>query len=294
MSSLVQEIQRDATDPDVGVSLLLRKALIVATKLKVTDETHWIRSELSGYDRELDEIPGYRELRGLPQVHNPYHGFIPFQMPAAVQDIICKVPCGYSAAEIESLLQNSDGMIRLGFSTKATEFLLKSMEVQMQPSMILSASSFVRILDTVRNRVLQWALDLEEAGILGDGMSFSTTEVQAAQQVTNIVNNIGTMNNSQLQQLSSGGQSFKLEQCREDLSSLLVTIKSAAASTAQATQVNVDADTVLVQLQSKEPKRGIIEESLKSLREVLESAAGSALGDQLPKLVALMVGLGLS
>lgn len=90
MSSLVQEIQRDATDPDVGVSLLLRKALIVATKLKVTDETHWISLELSGYDRELDEIPGYRELRGLPQVHNPYHGFIPFR---------CRRRCKTSSAQ---------------------------------------------------------------------------------------------------------------------------------------------------------------------------------------------------
>lgn len=297
MVSLVREMQQDALDSRVSVSDLLRKALVVSTKLKVTSESEWIRSELFGYSTE-DDSPGvdpYRVLHGTPQVFNPFRGYQPLHMSAKLQEAACTIYLSYSVAEIEALLEKHGSMIRMGFNPTASQALMKAMEYPLQPSMILSATVFTRILDTVRNRVLQWALELEEAGILGDGLSFTTTEVQAAQHVTNnITNNIGTMNNSQIQQLSSGEQSYRIEQNVEALVELLNAIKEAASATEHAAQVAVDADTVLLQLRSSEPKPGIVETSLRSLRSVMEGAAGGALGDLLPKLVGLMGSIGFS
>ncbi|HEL4106455.1 TPA: hypothetical protein UM350_001091 [Stenotrophomonas maltophilia] len=292
MSSLVQEIQRDALDPAVGVSDLLRKALVVSTKLKITVDTAWIKSELSGYGGDV-ELPKYRELRGIPQVHNPRHGYMPLQMPPEMELEFCRLPMGFSVAEVESLLQQNEGLLRFTFPAPVTAHFLKHMEVKMQPSLAISPSVFHGVLDTVRNRVLQWALDLEGAGVVGDGMSFSPTDVKAAQHVTTITNNIGSMHNSQLQQLSSGQQSYQIAESREELSALLKEIRRAAESKGGAGQVLVDVDTVLVQLQSAEPKRGIVEESLRSLRTVLEGAAGGALTAYVPKLIALMAAIGM-
>lgn len=292
MSSLVQEIQRDALDPKVGVSDLLRKALVVSTKLKITGDTAWIKAELSGY-RGTVELPGYRELRGIPQVHNPYHGYMPLHMPPKMEQKFCKLPLRLSVAEVESLLQKNGDELRFSFSAPVTAHFLKSMDVPMQPSLAISASAFHGVLDTVRNRVLQWALDLEGAGVVGDGMSFSPTDVKAAQHVTNITNNIGSMHNSQLQQLSSGQQFYQMSESREELAAFLKELRSAAESKGGAGQVLVDVDTVLVQLQSAEPKRGIVEESLKSLRTVLEGAAGGALTSYIPQLTALMAAIGM-
>ncbi|PTS80456.1 hypothetical protein DBR33_01625 [Stenotrophomonas sp. HMWF022] len=292
MSSLVQEIQRDALDPKVGVSDLLRKALVVSTKLKINGDTAWIKAELSGYGGDA-ELPSYRELRGIPQVHNPFHGYIPFQMSPKLELEFCKFPMGFSVAEVESLLQQNEDQLRFSFPAPVTAFFLKGMEVPMQPSLAISASVFHGVLDKVRNRVLQWALDLEDAGVVGDGMSFSPMEVKAAQHVTNITNNIGSMHNSQLQQLSSGQQSYQMSENREELAAFLKELRSAAESKGGAGQVLVDVDTVLVQLQSAEPKRGIVEESLKSLRTVLEGAAGGALTSYIPQLTALMAAIGM-
>lgn len=111
MSSLVQEIQRDALDPAVGVSDLLRKALVVSTKLKITVDTAWIKSELSGYGGDV-ELPKYRELRSIPQVHNPRHGHMPLQMPPEMELEFCRLPMGFSVAEVESLLQQNEGLLR--------------------------------------------------------------------------------------------------------------------------------------------------------------------------------------
>ena len=42
MSSLVEELQRDALDSKIYVSDLLRKSLVVATKLNLADFSKWV------------------------------------------------------------------------------------------------------------------------------------------------------------------------------------------------------------------------------------------------------------
>ena len=51
-----------------------------------------------------------------------------------------------------------------------------------------SKSELYRILSTVRNKILDWALLLEENGIVGDGMTFTEVEKQTAQS-TQVINN---------------------------------------------------------------------------------------------------------
>ena len=67
-SPAVLQLQEYATDEQHGVSELLRKALLVATKLKLPDFKNWISSELNGYN-DGESLPAYRiiqgELRGL-------------------------------------------------------------------------------------------------------------------------------------------------------------------------------------------------------------------------------------
>ncbi|WP_313146490.1 hypothetical protein [Stenotrophomonas sp.] len=296
MGSLVREMQQDALNSAVSVSDLLRKALVVSTKLQVDSEREWIRWELFGYpaDDNSLQVESYRVLHGKPEVFNPFRGYMPLHMSAELQEAACTIHLGFSVAEIEALLEKHGSMIRMGFNPKAANALMRAMQYPLEPSMVLSATLFSRILDTVRNRVLQWALGLEEAGILGDGLSFTSIEVQAAKQVTHITNNIGSMTNSQIQQLSSGEQSYSIEQNAEALTSLLREIKNAAASTGEDERVSLNADTILLQLRSSEPNHTVIGECLRSLKTVIEGAAGGALGNYLPALLGLMNSIGLS
>lgn len=52
---------------------------------------------------------------------------------------------------------------------------------------LISTSEFRRIIEHVRNRLLEWALELEKKGILGENMSFNEKEKSTAQNIT--VNN---------------------------------------------------------------------------------------------------------
>ncbi len=66
------------TNRDLGFDImnLLRKAYLVARKLKLQEFEDWVNNELNGY-KDLDKIPDYRLLRGELKAWNTYHGWIP-------------------------------------------------------------------------------------------------------------------------------------------------------------------------------------------------------------------------
>jgi hypothetical protein len=67
----------------------LRKAYVVARKLKITDFEEWIHKELNGYPETVDEIPQYREVSGEVKGWNPVRGWIPviFENPKLTEKI---------------------------------------------------------------------------------------------------------------------------------------------------------------------------------------------------------------
>ena len=76
MAKLVLELQRDAMAESCSVSDLLRKAMVVAKKLRIPDFELWVSHELNGYPPGA-EIPKYREVVGDVEAWNPYNGWIP-------------------------------------------------------------------------------------------------------------------------------------------------------------------------------------------------------------------------
>ncbi|WP_407466293.1 hypothetical protein [Xanthomonas campestris] len=303
MGSLVREIQSDSIRRDVSLSELLRKALVVSKKLKVPD-SEWIEAELNGYtDTGFDDLPPYRQVHGDIKVWNPYRGAQPLSVPEAWAEKLSSVALHESAAELEGLIANStDGSMRSHFPTPLRDKLMSAMEIPLEPFVSFSRARVVGALDAVRNKVLTWAMELEAAGVLGDGLSFSQEEIQAAQSVSyTTVNNIGTMNNSQLQQHSTGPQSMTVTESDhgEALQLLQEIVKVADESAGGgAKQALADAQTLIAQLQSPQPKTSVMRESMDSLRKVAEGAVGGALGDALgtafPALVKLLAAAGFS
>ena len=109
MSSVVLELQQEALNKSVPVTDLLRKAYVVARKLKISEFEKWISNELSGY-KNSDEIPDYRQTKGTVEAWNPYHGWQPVIFREhKIEDIVSRRPNGQAIAEIESLLVGDKG-----------------------------------------------------------------------------------------------------------------------------------------------------------------------------------------
>ena len=286
MTSLVLELQRDALDKSVRIGDLLRKALVVARKLKVTDTVEWISNELNGYP-EGAEVPEYRKLRGELKVHNPYHGWIPLMMSSAKHaDMLSKRGTSQSVSELDQIANGDGDLVYVRLPRSIEQSLMKGMEAPLEPAVILSKSQIHGLLDRVRNAVLEWSLGLEEQGVTGEGMSFSAEEQRQASSLTfnvsHLGNLIGSMQDSQFQQgthdsSQSYSKSLDLEAVARVIGELRERMSEANLEPNEEAQLKSDIGCVETQLAAPKPNMSIIKESLRSARSILEGVASSVL-----------------
>jgi hypothetical protein len=199
MSSVILELQRDALDKKINVSDLLRKALVVSRKLKLTEFQAWIEKELNGYK---DEVPEYRMAKGQIRGWHPYNGWIPliFEDPKQAE-MFSKRATGQSIAEIENLVEGNKSDFHMPYPQSIQRQLSKGFGYETEVSLFVSQTAHIRILDSVRNIILNWSLKLEEEGILGENLSFSDSEKEVAVKSPQNVNYFyGPVQNPQIVQ----------------------------------------------------------------------------------------------
>ncbi|MGI5968849.1 MAG: hypothetical protein ACOX76_04185 [Lachnospiraceae bacterium] len=186
MEGIVLELEREALDENVSIEVLLRKAYLVARKLKLTDFEEWINNEQNGY---VGEVPKYRMIEGEYKALNPYKGWIPVVLSANVAKVIAKVPLYNSISSLCDVYNTSEGSVSFTVGAEFTEFLNKSSEgYDTKFSFYSSRSEIYRIISMVRNKILDWALLLEENEIFGEGMTFTEREKEIA-STTKVINN---------------------------------------------------------------------------------------------------------
>jgi len=282
MSGLVLELQRDALDHTVATTQLLRKALVVSRKLNVKHVVEWLTNELNGYPQG-SVIPEYRKITGQIMAFNPFHGWQPIHFP---DDEMAKpfreVFINQKAAELESLVESKEQFLLSRISEKKAQCLRQLIDMDLDVAIHLQRIHVTGILDAARNNVLEFALQLEQEAVLGEGLSFSDNEKQSASKVTyNVTNNIGEMNHSQIQQQASGTQKVytqeSLAKLIQALGAVSKDIKSLGIDDVAQRELLAQISTVQSQAGSPTPKHGIIVESLHSVREILENVTGNLL-----------------
>ncbi len=180
MPSLVLELQAMATDSSNDVIDLLRKALLVSSKLEIEDFAKWVHSELDGY--EVSEIvPAYRVIRTDLKVWNPYNGYIPLHLNSDLENKLCNIHLRAPISQVVTSIRKEDGYPTIPFAPEQREYLLDIQESPaMEPVRRVSITCMKAIEDAIRNTILDWSLKLEKQGVLGDGMSFTHEEKQKA------------------------------------------------------------------------------------------------------------------
>lgn len=89
MAKIVIELQHEALKSNFDIMNLLRKAYLVARKLKLQEFEDWINNELNGY-KDLEKIPDYRLLRGEIKAWNPYRGYLMGLTTAGKEEVTYK------------------------------------------------------------------------------------------------------------------------------------------------------------------------------------------------------------
>lgn len=177
------------------VATLLRQMKIAAVKLGLNELEAWVQHELAGYPSDdLTILPDYRRQTGTPVGLHVVRGWEPLTMndPASYAFVSYR-PITQSLGSIEDLLADRrEGILFFQLDGEIEKAILdfnggrlRQVGLQMDPSRLSD------VIDAVRNRILDWALDMERAGVMGEDMSFSNHEKKVAQGVSIT---IGTVN----------------------------------------------------------------------------------------------------
>jgi len=188
MNSLILELQTEAMNSSVHITDLLRKASLAARKLGVTVFYDWCRNELNGY-KDNDEIPEYREVTGEIKAYNPYNGWIPVMFEDVnLAKKLRKRKIGQAIGSLIELQRSESHVLVIPFPPEIEQKYLHTREqhLNFDTKLHIGSNIIAGIIDSVRNTILDWALKLEEQGVLGEGVTFSKEEKHKAQSAPNI------------------------------------------------------------------------------------------------------------
>lgn len=177
MTGLVEQLQAEALNPSVSVSTLLRKVKVAAVKLRLEDTVEWADKELKGY---TESVPPYRIARGRCMGFNPYHGWSVVGGDAKVVDALSQRAIGQAISSLEELVTGEKDQLMISLPAKTANSIKSNNPACHDVALFISQADLTAMIDHVRNLVLDWALDLEKAGIMGEGLSFTPLEQQKA------------------------------------------------------------------------------------------------------------------
>lgn len=276
---VVLQLQADCISAGVPISTLLRKAKLIASKLRLTDTTDWLEQELNGYSGPWKDIPSYRIGTGMPKYFNPYHGWLDIVLSdprtnTAVST--CHLP--QSIAEIEHLSsKGSNGFVILGFPAPIADFLHNSINIEFNCGLHLSTAVLIGVIEGVRNTVLDWTLNLEQQGIMGEGLSFSKTEIERAQMVTNHIynSNVGVVGQVLGDASMAHFQTSSGELDQQKLTELASQIRAASGGLPEGVGKAVLKPVAELEKAATTGDKNRVTTAFASIRSVLEGASGN-------------------
>ena len=297
MPALIPELIAMASDPTVKTTDLLRKAMVAARLLKQPEFAAWINSELQGYQQSGD-LPPYRVLQGELKVDVPGHGRLPLPIRnAEMNRLITESRFGHAMGALEDLAVPGE-VVRSFFPPEQSQILIQELSLPGIPELALGSNQVRGLIEAVRDKLLTWALDLAEAGIQGEGMSFTPQEQQQAQQVPAMSIHIGgNATGVQVQLNSPGGQQQQTvtsEQKAEVLTALLAWLAQVIAegTLEPSVQAELQANHTALQALANAPTRSwpVIGTLASNVRGILEGAGGGVLTEAVLGRLATLSG----
>ena len=185
-------LQKHAVDQSIKVSTLLLYAYALASKLSLEEHKQEFLSEIEGYYTFYDDtIPLYRNIQGTLHLLNTSTGNttllngIPQLESMLIKDGIIV---------LEETHFDEKNNVRIKCGKEVVDFFESKADVDPNHCFVLVVGKFrfLSILQSIRMKVLDFALNLEKEGVLGEEWEFSVIEKE---HILNVHYNIETVNN---------------------------------------------------------------------------------------------------
>lgn len=212
--SLLREIQNSAIDSESDLATLLRKCKVLAARLRNPDFKEWVERELSGYPSH-ENLPEYRIIH----VNSKGHFSGAFQsglrnadipmvcMPEELREALSTSYILQPIASLEALVSSaSSGTLQEPWNPDIVAHLGGGIYDRMhcmQAWKVIPVHAIVAVIDSVRTRVLNFALEIE-AESPGAGEAPADSMPVPQEKVNQIFNTYITGN---VQNLATGNTS---------------------------------------------------------------------------------------
>ncbi len=284
MGKIVLELQNDTMDDTKKVSYLLTKALVIARKLQLEDFANWCNKELEGYDHK-DEKPSYRKINLIYKAWNPYRGFIPVVIQdKKFQETISEQDVDRSIHEIEEYASMSETTLKFSINPELQRIFSEMGNLQFEITAFVGRGQYIRICQQIRKLILDWTIELEKEGILGDDLEFTTTEKEKAKDE---IHNYGTMifgNVTKSDFKSEISHSFNedssgasIEEIRSLLDQIVQIKDKSGVDSSELATINSTLEALQLEIEQKVPNPSKVSSLFLSMKSIFENAAGSVI-----------------
>ncbi|AIX51372.1 abortive phage resistance protein [Pantoea sp. PSNIH1] len=227
-TSKVLELQSLASDNTVDVVDVLFLAKAISFKLNLNDLAEWIEYELTGYPQGV-ELPDYRIAKGNIRYWHQYQRVWKTpnysSLSTDVIDYFQTFSFNSSIAAISTLTDEESQELYMSMAPHLIAEMFASKEKPSDVRWFFSSSVAKLIVTTVRSKILDWSLELESKGILGEGLLFTQREKDIAPMTINnnfngVFNNNGVFANqardiNQQNTINAGDMSSLLSKLKE-------------------------------------------------------------------------------
>lgn len=190
VSSELNALIADVSVSKISVTDLLRRAKILATKLKNKELLDFANEELDGYEGKVrKKIPKYRIVRGAVKALNPYRGWVPVQFTSEVEKTMSSRPVGHPIGQIESLLSDSSPYFSVLFTGDTLKNLQRSIGSETQVDFQIDRAELGNVVESIRNKLLDYLLEIETTG---EGSPMSESITLKNQKIDDALRAIGT------------------------------------------------------------------------------------------------------
>ncbi|SFL07911.1 hypothetical protein SAMN04488004_107115 [Loktanella salsilacus] len=232
---------------------------------------------MNGYqNHSFEELPEYRQIHGQLKVKNPYHGLQPIVFKDSnYEERASHAPFTQSISVAAKLVLGGDSL-EYTLSGELRKKLVDGMQVALEPILLIDQGQLINVINTVQNTILNWTLELEKKGVLGEDLSFTMEEKNKASAVTQNIyaQNIGHLGDlsgsgrSRVNQTSIGDQRIDQRKLEHFLS------EASNAVSLLPNEVAPGAKKLLREISETKSEKDI-KSKLDSLKEILENATGS-------------------
>lgn len=195
--TLLAKIRDAAVDSKTDISDVLRQCAVLAARLKHEGFKKWVDEELNGYP-PATLLPPYRTVKGITSIGHFMGAFgeqinnVPLPLgnvPAEFRTRLSQVEFRQGAGALQAMVvgRGDDLMSRwpADLVARVADRFFEGRTL-MAAHMELPRSAVVGVLDAIRNRVLQFALEIEEqAPDVGEAKPGAASPIPA-EQVTQI------------------------------------------------------------------------------------------------------------